>query len=113
MGTKFLVEIDAEKSPNAVGELLRKEFFAEEIGCYSCFDWAEGVESLPDLRETDCWGELAIWHRGRKKIGETLIECRYFWDGDGFLVFGFPDGTWLVNYDCKKNHGWSLTTEVP
>ncbi len=60
----------------------------------------------------------ADWTRGRKRVNlqhesgqraAAYIECRYYWDGDGTLVFFLPDGQYLVNSDCKKDHGWYLT----
>lgn len=64
----------------------------------------------------------ACWTRGKKQVGlshvaEQLrserveIECRYYWDGDGTLVFILPEGQYLVNSDCKKDHGWYLTED--
>lgn len=110
---KFTIEIDPEINPNAVGEYLRSEFFAEDpdeafsIGCFSVFEWREGVESLVNLPlscgDEGC-GPGAFWTRGLKDD----IECRYYWDGDGTLAFRLPDGKWLVNHDCKKDHEWEL-----
>lgn len=120
MGFKITMEIDSDLAPDAVGEYLRRDFFAKEVGCYSCFDWRKGVEPLPALLidedhnhpldeepEELCWAcdsEGAKWTRGKK----NGIECRWYWDGDGVLAFGLPGGSWLVNYDCKKDHGWTV-----
>src|SRR5574338_1509021 len=134
MGFKIPMEVDAEKNPDAVGEYLRSYFFAEkararsrysrgvqrQVGCYETFDWQRDVEPLPSLlidddhnhpldQEPDdlCWAcssDGAKWTRGRK----DGIECRWYWDGDGVLAFGLPDGHWLVNYDCKKDYGWTV-----
>lgn len=169
---KFTIEIDPEINPNAVGEYLRSTFFNEQIqsatfgmteagnepylqvGCYSTFDWAEGVTPLEDdhVEEFTCascnhytdWTKQnsdkdrfldypgdkgpckctheAHWTRGKKQVGlahvagtgqhqSVEIECRYFWDGDGTLVFILPEGQYLVNPDCKKDHGWYLTED--
>lgn len=106
MGFKITMEIDADLAPDAVGEYLRASFFSGEYGCYSSFDWREDVEPLPQLAVDDYEdGEPDFfWTRARK----NNIECRYYWDGDGVLAFGLPDGQWLVNYDCKKDHGWTV-----
>ena len=115
---KFTIELDHEKNPDAVGEFLRTQFFAEERGCYSCFDWAEGVEPLPEkvvcseIDEEIPYEDLK-WTRGKKKFGEDYIECRYFWEGDGTLAFLFPDGSCIMNDDCKKDHEWNFYEEFP
>lgn len=128
MSFKMTLTIDVEDNPDAVGEGLRSLFFHEEIeptsarmrevgcqpyrrmGCNDTFDWQKDVKELPALpvlmdedEECEAFPELN-WTRGEK----NGIECRYFWDGDGTLAFKLPDGCWLVNYDCKKNHGWEL-----
>lgn len=127
---KFTMEIDSELNPDAVGEFLRSSFFDEkdreaewggyrDTGCYTTFDWREDVEELPQERVwsdqklladvgsealiADCDRQL-MWIRGRK----NQIECRWYWDGDGTLAFHLPDGKWLVNHDCKKDHDWNL-----
>lgn len=141
---KFMMEIDPDLNPDAVGEYLRSAFFDEkvrqeraaaghrsfrkmeirEVGCYSTFEWRKDVEPLPQLpiseehnhpeneeAEDLCWAcasEGEMWTRGRKKIQGNTIECRYFWDGDGTLAFQLPNGKWLVNNDCKKDHGWEI-----
>ncbi len=59
------------------------------------------------------------WTRGKKQVGVSElqnrfgfeIECRWHWDGDGTLVFLLPDGQYLVNTDCKKDHDWYLTED--
>ena len=107
---KFTMEIDSERNPNAVGEYLRSDFFrqdgAGEFGCYTTFEWREDVDVIPPLDfpcEEDCCPE-ETWTRGQK----NGIECRWYWDGDGTLAFRLPDGTWLVNRDCKKDHRWEI-----
>ncbi len=156
---KFTIEIDPEVNPDAVGEYLRSTFFDEkeyslgpeegyseetfrEMGCYSAFDWAEGVEPLEEILQEEstckeCRGagivaagggtpsydyvctctEKECWTRGKKIVdGSTAadrvsgrsceIECRYYWDGDGTLIFILPGGKYLINTDCKKDHDW-------
>lgn len=105
-----------------------------ETGCYTTFDWRKDVEELPPLVVRGEMGGKAPshalkWTRGKKKFctGQSLsrlnpkedsvlyeeVECRWFWDGDGTLVFLFPDGSCLVNEDCKKDHGWEYLEEPP
>ena len=116
---KFTIEVDPEERPDAVGEVLRGQFFQEdhaegEVGCYTSFDWQEGVEELPLVHvETEevVHHELEpgmVWTRGQK----DGIECRWHWDGDGTLAFKLPTGKWLINSDCKKDHGWSLVDDI-
>ncbi len=152
---KFIIEIDSERNPDAVGEYLRSEFFDEKIhhagtdreyretGCYTTHDWQEDVEPLAAIQQEDftCPGcdkaslvgyaggepshdytcactSKSSWTRGKKRFQHptdaglsdpTEIECRWWWDGDGVLAFRFPDGSFLVNNDCKKDHGWFIT----
>ncbi len=108
---KFVVEIEPAKDPDAVGEYLRSMFFQQEdglIGCYSSFVWDPNVRHLKPLI-VDC-SDSCLWARGERAFLEgdsaRFVECRYYWDGDGTLVFLFLDGTELVNHDCKKDHGW-------
>jgi len=135
---KFTIEVDPEKTPDAVGEFLRDAFFDQHqdedgwsIGCYSVFDWRPGVHPLPDLPVEPvehnhpedqepaelCWGcssEDMKWTRGAKSFALPelyTIECRWYWDGDGTLAFSLPGNRWLVNTDCKKDHGWTLLAE--
>ena len=120
MGFKMTIEVDVDVAPDAIGEYLRSAFFDEkmvpspfvpdyrETGCYSTFDWREkeGVVPLPDLPHAD--PDVECWTRASLRLREFPIECRYYWDGDGILAFHLPDGRWLVNTDCKKDHGWSV-----
>ena len=127
MSFKMLVEVDADSSPDTLGEALRSLFFDEKIvksrngdyketGCYSTFDWQTDVEPLPQLgvRFFDEGEPFDIneepvfrWTRGKK----NGIECRWYWDGDGTLAFGLPDGRWLMNTDCKKDHDWDIVND--
>ncbi len=155
---KFMMEIDPEVNPDAVGEYLRSAFFNEQnqpatfgmiqagnepyrqMGCYSTFDWQDDVEPLEEILQEEstckaCRGagvisagggtpsydyvctctEKECWTRGRKLVcttGEPVsIECRYWWDGDGTLIFHLPGGKYLINTDCKKDHDWYLTND--
>lgn len=105
---KFTIEISPEKNPDAVGEYLRSTFFDEGknqgLGCYSAFGWDIKVKVLPALMGRE--DESEIWTCGELEVPEGKIECRYYWDGDGTLVFIFPDGSRLTNNDCKKCHDW-------
>jgi hypothetical protein len=134
---KFTVQIDPEEQPDAVGEHLRREFFQHDapgtVGCCDTFDWKHGVKELPDEQiaahnhapeeETDalcdgCLYKGLQWKRGEKAIlldtgwNAAIIECRYWWDGDGTLAFRLPNGMWLINEDCKKRSGWSLSEDL-
>lgn len=141
---KFTVEVDPEDNPDAVGEFLRRAFFDEkikqtrcgpyrEVGCYQTFDWQRDVEPLPEIPRSIvhnhsedqaaddlCWAcsaEGETWKRGRKSFPQGNIECRYYWDGDGTLVFilpSLPSGKpcYLINDDCKKDHGWYLSDNL-
>ncbi len=106
---EFTITINSADDPDAVGELLRGRFFNtphDGVGCYSHFDWAESVEGLPS-EPVECDplyddGDGLAWTRGIM----DGIECRWYWDGDGTLEFVFPDGSFLSNDDCKKDHFW-------
>lgn len=102
---EFTLTINPASHPNAVGELLRKEFFKDDGSAWCTYDWQDDVEELPQ-EEVECDpldpDESFYWHRGKKND----IECRWFWDHDGTLEFLFPDGSFLVNSDCKKDYRW-------
>lgn len=107
---KWLVEIDTETSPaNAVGEFLRSQFWDQSgdrgYGCYSNFDYQDGVEVLPLEENKDGWGGQIEWKCARW----NGVKCRWYWDGDGLLQFIFPDGAVLENSDCKKDYTWEWT----
>ncbi len=114
---KFQVELNPKDNPNELGEMLRKEFFAEQyetfdgekyrkLGCYSTFDVAEGVALLPDEPIDKEYPEDGNYHVFISIIdGETII-MKYYWDGDGTLEFHFSNGSCLVNDDCKKDYVW-------
>jgi hypothetical protein len=38
---------------------------------------------------------------------------KYYWDGDGQLEFHFPDGSILMNTDCKKDYRWEYYEQKP
>ena len=124
---RFTINIDPELNPDAVGEYLRSKFFDEksrpygdghtykETGCYDTFDWQKDVTPM-DMTSVDTSNSLGDddlgWTRGSKLISTddipVIIECWYYWDGDGTLGFLLPDGQFLCNTDCKKDHGWYL-----
>ena len=129
---RFEMSIDPELNPDAVGEYLRSEFFDEQIktyestyisgdkhketGCYDTFDWQKDVKPLntiPVDTSNSLGDDDLDWARGRKILRDSIyIECWYYWDGDGTLGFLLPDGKFLVNTDCKKDHGWVLAESV-
>jgi hypothetical protein len=110
------MEVNVDRHPDMVGEYLRYTFFNEQserdIGCYTVFDWREGVRPLSDepvdLGDWIGMGDKPCWTRGEK----DGIECRYYWDGDGTLAFKLVDGRWLVNTDCAKPTGWEVPSEA-
>lgn len=107
----FKLEVDLHSLPaDVVGELCRALFWPKEYGCYSNFDYGEDVIVYPseiELMETDPNGYGPMmditWNRAKWK---GIITCMWFWEGDGHLEFIFPDGSAVVNSDCKKDHGW-------
>lgn len=111
-----------EDNPDITGELLRDRFFAQNrtgpnfsFGCYSTFKLRDDVENLPPRPvpeiSFDANDELILQDDVNqlftcaKKDDITML---YYWDGDGFLSFLFPDGRYLINSDCKKSYNWSL-----
>lgn len=102
---KFLPNAD----PDVVGEYLRDIFFDQDkgYGCYSTFEFRQGVKSLPDedLVYRDGWMDDRTKWTCAEYGG---IKMRYFWDGDGTLEFHLPDGRIYQNTDCKKARYWEL-----
>lgn len=121
---KFIITISTEENPDAVGEFLRSEFFWEDmkevagLGCYNHFVWhpcVRRLEPMPvDLSESLDPDSGLMWARGtRPAPGRALnkqefIECRWYWEGDGTLLFILPDKSQLINTDCKKTSGWEF-----
>lgn len=124
------IEINSEtarQNPNLIGELLRDKFFAQDrigpnysFGCYSTFEYRKGVEILsqepvPEYRLDEEDNEAAKLFSDEKcdyfynvaKLEE--ITCKWYWDGDGTLLFVFPDGSTLENSDCKKDYNWNFS----
>ena len=114
----FKLEVDVHSLPaDVVGEMCRALFWPPkkefDFGCYSNFEYGEDVVAFPtvlesaetDLKDNEDFGSMhdIVWNRAKWK---GLIECRWFWDGDGTLIFIFPDGSSLENSDCKKDYGW-------
>jgi len=100
-----------------------REIKQEETVCEGCQKMTpHKTQGGKNSMDHVCTCTFAVcWTRGKKQVGlshvvelhavEVEIECRYFWDGDGVLVFILPDGQYLVNPDCKKDHGWYLTED--
>lgn len=104
MKYSFTVEVDTENSsPCVVGEFLRDKFWDQSkgYGCYGSFDYNNDVIELSSFKEKHNSYELE-WQRAKWND----IECSWFWDGDGTIEFIFPDGSKLVNPDCKKDYEW-------
>jgi hypothetical protein len=118
----MFLQVDLQSiDPDLAGELLRDLFFDQkhrqidgyfyrELGCYSTFELKKGIldagkapvqHLVPNGIEDD-----EKFSYSRFVHFETGIEMRYYWDGDGELVFIFPDQTVLANTDCKKTHVW-------
>ena len=96
---------------DAKGEYLRKQFFLCDnkggLGCYTSFKLAPDVVKLPDEPDDGC--DEIIYTCAKKNIPEVCsgeIVMKYYWDGDGTLMFFLPNGTILENTDCKKTRGW-------
>lgn len=110
---KLSIEIDTDTDDaDSLGELLRTKFFGAvdargrpSTGCYSHFDWAANVQSLPQTPVEMEEGEPEFNYENGQLAG---IVCSYYWDGDGYLKFTFPDGTVLENGDCKCSYGWFM-----
>ena len=104
---------DPELNPQSVGEYLRGEFFGrEKYGCYETMDWAPDVQPLP-YRFIPTEREDEIWTCGFLVRSTIPIECMWYWDGDGTLVFRFPDNSVLVNTDCKNDYTWEYHKDSP
>lgn len=107
-----IIDTQETDDPNVFGETLREFVFAEEYGCYTCFDLAdrfieckkEGpcadyyafIEELFDLEDE----ETTI-----KVFTDGLVIVAWYWDGDGTLLIkeGYKVA---INTDCKKAHEW-------
>lgn len=95
--------------PNTLGELLRKYcFVGDGHGCYDSFELRPEFEKCePDQTIVElCCGE----YEEKENISgyrAGSLEVYWFWDGDGTLVFRTPDFL-VVNYDCKKDWGWTF-----
>lgn len=122
----------ARQNPNLIGELLRDKFFAQDrigpnysFGCYSTFEYREGVEILsqepvPEYRPDNDGVEISENDIAKLFADEKCdyfykvakleeITCKWYWDGDGTLLFVFPDGSTLENSDCKKDYNWNFS----
>lgn len=97
-------------------------------GCYSSFDHIEATP-LPDPDARAMWSAYWRPHLAdyqwesdeiRERVDESLgdgqawvtycngvrVEVGWWWDGDGTLIFRFPNGVILANSDCKKDYEW-------
>jgi hypothetical protein len=131
------MELFLKADPNALGEILRAATFSEQnlvddgswsLGCRDTFVVREDATPWDELRlrafydqflpeETDdLVRERPDYPGGRKAKGYSFeldgltIDCSWFWDGDGILLYGvFKDGelvSAIENTDCKKNNVW-------
>jgi hypothetical protein len=108
-----------------IGELLRKLFFdsSKGKGCYSTFEINDSVMPERDRLipywdiETNfpkiCFEERNTNEDEYYTTYSLKTECgiiymMYHWDGDGVLIFEFPNKSLLVNSDCKKNYCWKF-----
>lgn len=88
--------------PDIAGEILRKAFFAGD-GYRDLDNVADNVRKIEDTPVEDSDYD---WHNYVMSLYKGGIWMSWYWEGDGTLKFTFIDGTSLVNYDCKKDHGW-------
>ena len=99
-----------------------EDLHQEAVTCPGCQNTEFSTQGAVRLHEYICACiDEARWTRGKKRfqypteagLSDPInIECRYYWDGDGILVFILPDGKCLVNPDCKKDHDWYLTDSL-
>src|SRR4051812_10905638 len=100
---KFTIDLEINnQNANAVGELLRNEFFDQTkgMGCYETFDWRSDVTPLPDEIEED--GDTYLWRKGVKNFQGNRVVCVWMWDGDGtleFHIYGDKECIYLLNTD--------------
>ena len=111
---KLLATIDAKEVPQLAGESLRNQFFDKEKK-YEIFSWSKEVTYLENEpvrywdKDKNIWeiDPIHVWDRAQLTFQDgTKVEGRYYWDGDGILVFIFHDGSCVVNTDCKKVNTW-------
>lgn len=100
---KFVLQtINTElDTPDVIGEALRRQtFVGEGLGCYQTFE--VGSDWVLMSIEPDAWGTYN--HRYINRWNGII--CTFFWDGDGTLRYTFPDGSFVINYDCKCTYDW-------
>jgi hypothetical protein len=113
--------IDTEEiSPDIIGEIYREIFFDQNRemgfrGCYDTFSLKANITPLsdkgvPEIRldandKAFLSTENTDYFFTRAKDSDGVI-LMYYSDGDIFLSFLLPDGTYLVNRDAKKDRGW-------
>lgn len=117
------VAFDSNTDPNIIGEFLRRKFFTPEH-LYCCGEFNNDVEQLPDepvpwvdfLENGDSFMVTDRHDPDDPKMFTVAkwgdIKARHYWDGDGHLEFVLPDGTIVLNSDCKKDHGWVFVDSV-
>lgn len=117
---KFKMEFELDTDTDSacmIGEFLRKKFWPEGYGCYTNFEFGPEVKLLEPRVETledNFWGEGETYKVTWTRAEWQGITCEYYWDGDGFLKFIFPDGSSISNSDCKKDSYWLWDeTQVP
>lgn len=122
---------------NSLGEFLRAASFPEQYknnilyyGCYSTFDFPKKAKLFDTAEREQYWysienngfpyygalvaaKEQAELGRGWKfNIDGYLVECCYYWDGDGtlsFKIYNREDSkpiAEIINTDCKKKYYW-------
>ena len=109
-----------DSDPNVLGEHLREEtFVGEGYGCYSTFDVRPDAEDLGheaamkffDVDPSADW-PLDVQFEGRRfRYQGLIIDCFWYWDGDGTLAFRITHPLLgllrvIENNDCKKAYYW-------
>ena len=105
----------AENCPDVAGELLRELFFkqnlnAGKLGCYNAFKLKDVLKEYTEPIEPSD-EKIGKWNCALKNLGDDnspyYIVMKYYWDGDGELIFEAQNWS-LVNGDCKKTNGWEF-----
>lgn len=136
---KLLLEIDLDTaSPNRIGETLREITFVggpHDYGCYTTFDVRSDAVELSNKDVLDFFYDECI-NRGSNETdaidfiddmrhgspqgytyslqgGDIIVECYWYWDGDGTLIFAVTDTKTgeekqYENTDCKKSNTWEV-----
>jgi hypothetical protein len=115
--------LDEIHQPEVVCSACQETVESETEGKLEDMFGPQGPEHFRPEELSCCCIDETVWTRGQKSFDTgavgvyeeaiyITIECRWWWDGDGTLVFSLPGGEFLVNTDCKKNYGW-FNTEDP